>query len=77
LPIIVKLLADHGNIAPVIVMVIYRKIYKKLSNIKPKRMKSQSKASIETFSSSNLHLLEAIECIVNSFPQDFGRFLEN
>ncbi len=43
LPIIVKLMADHGNIAPAIIMVIYRKIYKKLSTLKPKKIRYQNK----------------------------------
>lgn len=62
-------MADHGNIAPAIIMVIYRKIYKKLSTLKPKKVRYQNKESIETFSSINFYLLETIECIVNSFPQ--------
>jgi len=57
LPIVVKLLADHATIAPVIIMMIYRKIYKKLASIKPKVVKSQHARQIESFSSANLHLL--------------------
>ena len=53
-------MADHGNIAPAIVMVIYRKIYKRLSTLKPKKVRYQNKEFIETFSSLNFCLLETI-----------------
>lgn len=46
MPIIVKLLADHGNVAPVLVMVVYKKIYKKLSTLKVKKVRYQNKQMI-------------------------------
>ncbi len=76
MPIIVKLLADHGNIAPVLIMVVYKKIFKKLSNLKSKKVRYQNKELIETFSSINFHLLESIESIVNNFPQELSKYLD-
>lgn len=46
LPVIVKLLANFNDRAPFLIMAIYRKLYKKLSTLKPKKMKYQNKKYI-------------------------------